>query len=125
MPDIDCLKTVEIDRRAELGSDQGWIHILHLQDGQACRRRRGSRSRSESRRRSRRARRRRRKEEAVGTRADLRSDQGWSHVLHLQDGQAGQLLVDALEDVVVEVPGLVQLRLLAAVPVLVAPLICL
>lgn len=54
---------------------------------------------------------------------DLGSDKGRSHILDLQDGQAGQLLVDALEDVVVQVPGLMQLRLLAAAPVLVAPLI--
>ena len=59
----------------------------------------------------------------MGTGDDLGSDEGWSHVLHLQDGEAGQLLVDALEDVVIEVPGLVQLSLFAAVPVLVAPLI--
>ena len=55
----------------------------------------------------------------------LGSDEGGGHVLHFQDSQAGQLLVDALEDMVVQVPGLVQLRLLAAVPILVAPLVCL
>ncbi len=55
---------------------------------------------------------------------DLCSDKGWSHVLHFQHSQTGQLLVDALEDVVVQVPGLVQLGLFAAVPILVAPLIC-
>ena len=53
----------------------------------------------------------------------LSTNKGWCHILHFQHSQAGQLLVDALEDMVVQVPGLVQLRLLAAVPVLVAPLI--
>ena len=60
---------------------------------------------------------------AKGSGADLGSDKGRCHILHLQHCQAGQLLVDALENVVVQVPGLMQLRLLAAAPVLVAPLI--
>ena len=105
---------------------------MHLQDGQACRRSKSAEAESEEEEEEeeeddddKKKKKKIRREEAVGTRADLGSDQGWSHVLHLQDGQAGQLFVDALEDVVVEVPGLVQLRLLAAVPVLVAPLICL
>lgn len=53
----------------------------------------------------------------------LSTDKGGSHILYFQHSQARQLLVDALEDMVVQVPGLVQLCLLAAVPVLVAPLI--
>lgn len=55
----------------------------------------------------------------------LCSDKRWRHVLQLQYRQAGQLLVDALEDVVVQVPGLVQLSLLVAQAVLLAPLISL
>lgn len=48
------------------------------------------------------------------TAAHLCAHEGGRHVLQLQRGQRGQLLVDALEDVVVQVPRLVQLRLLRA-----------
>jgi hypothetical protein len=57
--------------------------------------------------------------------ARLRTDERGRHVLQLQHGQRGQLLVDALEHVVVQVPGLVQLGLLAAGAVLLTPLVCL
>ena len=36
----------------------------------------------------------------------LGADEGGRHILQLQRGQAGQLLVDALEDMVVQVPCL-------------------
>mmetsp|Transcript_13522 Transcript_13522/g.28909 ORF Transcript_13522/g.28909 Transcript_13522/m.28909 type:complete len:454 (-) Transcript_13522:2570-3931(-) len=52
----------------------------------------------------------------------LRPHQCRGHILQLQGGHAVQLLVDALEDMVVQVPGLVQLCLLAAGLVLHQPL---
>ena len=62
------------------------------------------------------------KDSTLECRAHLSPDQGRSDVLQLQHCEAGQLLVDALEDMVVQVPGLVEVRLLARRAVLVAPL---
>lgn len=59
----------------------------------------------------------------MGGRAHLCADEGGRDVLQLKDGEGGQLLVDALEDMVVQVPGLVQLRLAPAHAVLLAPLV--
>ena len=42
-------------------------------------------------------------------RAYLSSHKGWGHILKLQDCEGGQLLVDALKDMVIQVPGLMQL----------------
>jgi hypothetical protein len=53
----------------------------------------------------------------------LRPHQGGGHILQLQLSQGVQLLVDLFEHVVVQVPGLVQLRVLAAGAVLEQPLI--
>ena len=44
------------------------------------------------------------------------------HVLELKHGERGQLLVNLLEDVVVEVPSLVQITLLATALILPTPL---
>ena len=55
--------------------------------------------------------------------ARLGADERGRNILQLQHGERGQLLVDALEHVVVQVPGLVQLGLLAAGAVLLAPLV--
>lgn len=55
--------------------------------------------------------------------ARLSADERGRDVLQLQHGERGQLLVDALEHVVVQVPGLVQLGLLAAGAVFLAPLV--
>mmetsp|Transcript_17483 Transcript_17483/g.52433 ORF Transcript_17483/g.52433 Transcript_17483/m.52433 type:complete len:714 (+) Transcript_17483:377-2518(+) len=52
----------------------------------------------------------------------LGAHEGGGHVLELQHGELGQLLVDALEDVVVQVPRLVQVALLARALVPLAPL---
>ena len=53
----------------------------------------------------------------------LCADERGCDVLEFKDGEGGELLVDALEDVVVQVPGLVQLRLAPAHAVLLAPLV--
>ena len=53
----------------------------------------------------------------------LRVEQPGGDVLKLQGGERGELLVDALEDVVVQVPGLVQLLLAARLAILLAPVV--
>ena len=55
----------------------------------------------------------------------LSLDKGGRHKAELQDGQGGKHLVDALEDVVVQVPGPMQLSLALALLILLAPLMCL
>jgi len=57
-----------------------------------------------------------------GTIPHLRAHEGGRHILQLQRGELRQLLVDALEDVVVQVPSLVQVAVLLGDAVLSAPL---
>lgn len=54
---------------------------------------------------------------------DLCTDKSWRHILQLERGERWQLLIDAFENMIVQVPGLVQLCLLSAAPVLLAPLV--
>ena len=57
-------------------------------------------------------------------RAHLCADESRCNILQLQNSQGGQLLVDALEHMVVNVPSLMQLSLLPGLPKLLGAFIC-